>query len=148
VAPEVCHRADQLSMSLESRRGLVESLVTLGFGSAFFHGSDTNLGEDFDCTMIQVLAYVGHQVAVQHLPTFGKPEVIRDLSLIPLNRSATAISSKLTNGLLTSPPSHWAALLPKSDSGPSDPKDVPDFEFVFAGLISTIMEASLKWPIL
>jgi hypothetical protein len=125
----------------------VESLSTLGFGSAFYHGSDTNLGGDFDVTMIQVLAYVGHQAAIEHLPALGKPEILRDLSDVLLNRSAAVISHKLTMGLLGSPPDRWAALLPQSDISPSKPKDIPDFEFVFAGYVGTMLAATLPSPI-
>lgn len=41
------------------------------------------------------------------------------------------------------PPRQWASLLPKSDISPTAPKDLPDFEFIFAGMISAIMSAAL-----
>merc|ERR1712137_487350 len=73
----------------------------------------------------------------------GTPWILRDLSNVNLNRSATAISRKLTEGLLNAPPSQWKSLLPHSDDSPTKPKDIPDFEFVFAGMISAIMSAAL-----
>ena len=47
-------------------------------GSAFFHGSRTGLGGNFDVIGINVFAFIVYQEAVKNLPNYANP-IIKDL---------------------------------------------------------------------
>ena len=44
-------------MTAVQRGAIVQAFATLGLGSAFFHASQTALGETFDTALIDLLAY-------------------------------------------------------------------------------------------
>ncbi len=50
-----------LCPSSDSVRALVESFSHLSFGSAFWHGSHTRLGNTFDNDLIGVLSFIAYQ---------------------------------------------------------------------------------------
>ena len=47
---------------------IAESFAILTFGSSFFHGSETELGENKDVKSNNLMAYLIHQAAVANFP--------------------------------------------------------------------------------
>ena len=47
-------------MSVEYRRAIKRGLLTLASGSAFMHGSHTNLGALYDVNMIGMITYTAY----------------------------------------------------------------------------------------
>ncbi len=73
---------DKFSMGAESVRALGEQHAHLGFGSSFWHGSETYLGNIFDNDVMGIASFIMYQVAVENLPNFDDP-IVGDLSFEP-----------------------------------------------------------------
>jgi hypothetical protein len=58
---------DAFSMPRESVLAVAESFSNLAFGSSFWHGSHTNLGNTVDVVPIAIIAYVAYQAMVENL---------------------------------------------------------------------------------
>ena len=54
-------------ISGEDQKAIKRSFATLAMGSAFFHGSHTSVGMDFDNSMIAYIAFMAHQYSISGL---------------------------------------------------------------------------------
>jgi hypothetical protein len=55
------------NFNLAQRRAIKRGFVTLAAGSAFMHGSHSNLGMDYDNSAISVITYTAYQALVEKL---------------------------------------------------------------------------------
>ena len=125
------------STSSTYQRAMKRNFATLAIGSAFWHGSYTSVGLEFDNRQIAMIAYIGHQISVSNLPDSGKPWILRELSLTPRNQTSLFLTDEFTRMFITKPVSEWAQIL---DSG-----DYPgNYEATFAAMTSS--GAALLFP--
>ncbi len=61
---------------------MVQNYAYLAHGSAFFHGSNTDLGAVCDVELNNLFTYLAYQMATQNLAPLNS-SVIHDLSLQP-----------------------------------------------------------------
>lgn len=108
VSTVVCdhNAAGRFEMGADAVRALSEIHSHLAFGSAFWHGSHTRLGNVFDNLLIGVLSYISYQEAVRNLPTFSDP-VVSDLSDTGRKYTGIEINDGLTNIFLTMDVTEW-----------------------------------------
>ena len=59
-----------------------KAFASLGVGSCFLHGSQTEIGAIADLRSNDLFAWIVYQEGVKNLPT-DKPSVIYELSLVP-----------------------------------------------------------------
>ena len=59
---EICNQQDWTLGKSDVRR-IAEAFALVTFGSAFMHGSETDLGEIHDTTSNNLFAYILHQVS-------------------------------------------------------------------------------------
>lgn len=65
TAANLCGAASDMSRG--DRDAVVAAVAHMAFGSSFWHGSHTRLGNVADNGLIQVIAYADYQVMVRHL---------------------------------------------------------------------------------
>lgn len=136
-ATRVCDYPDWSSDTLH-QVALKRSFATLAMGSAFWHGSHTQVGNSFDNNLIAVIAYIAHQISVVNLPT--NSSIITELSPTPRARSSVEISEDLVKMFYEKPVPQWAKVL--------DTTDLPhQYEMTFAGLLSTAFGLMLPWSV-
>lgn len=101
--------------------------VTLGMGSAFWHGSHTFVGYEFDNNMIAVISYLAHQQSVELLKGGS---VLHELSLNNRTTDSIGVADILTQMTIDKGVPEWAEIL--------DTVDMPHVYFTtFAALIAT-----------
>lgn len=99
------------SMSTEKQSAVVASLIIQSIGSTFMHGSETDLGEDWDTRGEYAVAMLAYQHSVSHLPEEWRSNpVLRDFSLVP-KRSAEEVMKNMTGMIKDLPVEQWKALL-------------------------------------
>lgn len=72
------------------KKNIKRAFATHAAGSAFFHGSQTRMGDSYDNNMIAVVAYLGHQLSVSKLNSTSS--ILNELSPTPRGISAQEIS--------------------------------------------------------
>ena len=135
-ATEICKSKENLGISLESVTAIIQAFSYLGFGSAFWHGSVTDLGITMDIGFIDILAYVIHQASVENLKMLGASSVITDLSLTPRNLSAIEMTSSILDMFENKPVYEWKAHI--------DDIDKPDRFLIFSGIVSSACSLALN----
>lgn len=91
-------------MDKGSVEGLEQSYCTLAFGSAFWHGSYTHLGNVADNRLIDVVSYIAHQASLSNLKGSS---IIHDLSATPRSKTAVESNIELNEVLRMKDPSTW-----------------------------------------
>ena len=82
-------------------------------GSALMHGSHTHVGGRFDNIMISMIAYISHQISIEHIP--GGSSVLRELSKTPRKRSAEQEVERMTDMLINKDINQWPAIIESTD---------------------------------
>merc|ERR1712183_505007 len=108
-------RYDQWVLSHSVVRGLAQASASLALGSAFWHGSHTNLGSEADVNMIAVMAYIMHQASMEHLPSHVKTSVLVDLKETQRPLTGVEVSQVLTDMYRVEPNSKWLSILTSLD---------------------------------
>jgi len=132
-------RYKQWALSPSVVRGLSQASAGLALGSAFWHGSNTELGGEADTVMIAVMAYIMQQASMEHLPTHMKTPVLSDLSLRSRATSGVGIAQLLTDMYRTQPNNNWLETLTTLD--------IPSYETSFAALITSLLTILFPQPI-
>ena len=102
------------SANSKYQRAMKRNFATLAMGSAFWHGSYTSAGLEFDNRLIAVVAYVGHQISVSSLNS-TKPWILNELGLKPRNATSIEITDAFTQMFVDKPVSDWAQILDDGD---------------------------------
>ncbi|EGB09438.1 hypothetical protein AURANDRAFT_63034 [Aureococcus anophagefferens] len=129
-------------MSRGDRDAVVAAVAHMAFGSSFWHGSHTRLGNVADNGLIQVIAYADYQVMVRHLVggVYRRPaasgNATRDRVLLSLSSSrdrpsAADAARGLTDLFLTRPADEWKDYIATID--------VPDYFTTFAGIVLELL---------
>lgn len=97
------------SMSVEYRRAIKRGLLTLAFGSAFMHGSHTNLGALYDVNMIGMITYSGYQglmkkfnttspilLGLEEKPQVDAIELMKNITMLPLEHDVNQWDNIIT----------------------------------------------------
>ena len=84
LAVELCSQTDW-TMSQEQVNKIAQTFALVTFGSAFYHGSETVLGNRQDTTSNDLFAFILHQAGLVNVPY---NPVLHDLSLTPRPMSA------------------------------------------------------------
>eukprot|EP00095_Tigriopus_kingsejongensis_P008144 maker-scaffold196_size269943-snap-gene-1.33 protein:Tk08144 transcript:maker-scaffold196_size269943-snap-gene-1.33-mRNA-1 annotation:"hypothetical protein AURANDRAFT_63034" len=134
VTTQVCDHWDLWAIPEAVRHAYGTSFASLAFGSAFWHGSHTYAGNVADNRIIEVLAYVAHQVSLENLGL--NSSILYDLSPTPRPFSGVEINEQLTNMFLELPPEQWAETI--------NGFDMPSYYMSFAGIVSTVFSVSLE----
>jgi len=120
-------------------RGLAQASAGLALGSAFWHGSNTELGGEADTVMIAVMAYIMQQASMEHLPPNVKTPILSDLKLESRSMSGVGIAQVLTDMYRTEPNSNWLKILTTLD--------IPSYETSFAALITSLLTLLFPEPV-
>ena len=129
---------EQWALPPSAVRGLSQASAGLALGSAFWHGSNTELGGEADTVMIAVMAYIMQQASMEHLPTHMKTPVLSDLSLRSRATSGVGIAQLLTDMYRTQPNNNWLETLTTLD--------IPSYETSFAALITSLLTILFPQP--
>ena len=121
-------------MSRGDRDAVVAAVAHMAYGSSFWHGSHTRLGNVADNGLIQVIAYADYQVMVRHL--VGGGNATRDRVLLSLSSSrdrpsAADAARGLTDLFLTRPVDEWTDYIAAID--------VPDYFTTFAAIVLELL---------
>ena len=116
-------------MDSEAVYALAQSFATLTFGSALWHGSYTHLGHAADNRLIDVTAYLAHQVTIQNL---GGDTILRELSSEPRRASGVEQTKELVEFMSTQPPSEWEDWI-------NNQLDMPNYYITFSALVTTML---------
>ena len=108
---------------------LAESFAIVTFGSAFFHGSETILGQRQDTMSNNLFPYVIYQSAVANIPY---DPIIHDLSHTPRNMSGEEIVDAMLYTFDNLPVEEW---LQADDVF----EDLPPLQRTFAGIFGYIL---------
>lgn len=114
-------------MDKQSVNSLGQGYCTLTFGSAFWHGSQTHLGNVADNRLIDVVSYIAHQASVSNLKGSS---IIHELSPTPRSKSGVESNNDLNEALRTQPPSTWKDAI--------NNLDMPQYYFTFSALVTTM----------
>lgn len=134
-ATEMCSNRGNLHIPDQSSAAIIRSFSYLGFGSAFWHGSVTDLGITMDIGFIDILAYVIHQASVENLKSQGASSIITDLSPTPRNLSGVEMTSSILDMFINMPVYEWKDHL--------DGIDKPDRFLIFSGIVSSACTLAL-----
>jgi hypothetical protein len=132
-------RYDKWVLSHSTVRGLAQASAGLALGSAFWHGSHTELGGEADTVMISVMAYIMQQASMEHLPPHIKTSVLSDLKVERRSLSGVEIAQVLTDMYRTEPNSRWFNILTSLD--------IPTYETTFSALITTLLTLLFPQPV-
>ena len=135
-ATEMCMNKGNLNIPMESSIAIIQAFSYLGFGSAFWHGSVTDLGITMDIGFIDILAYVIHQASVENLRLLGASPIITDLSLTPRNLSAIEMTTNILEMFINKPVYEWKNHI--------DGIDKPDRFLIFSGIVSSACSLALN----
>jgi len=99
------------SMTEDKQSAVVASLIIQSIGSTFMHGSETNLGQDWDTRGEYLVAMLAYQHSISQLPEAWRSNpIIRDFSLVP-KQSAEEVVKNMTGIIKDLPVEQWKALL-------------------------------------
>ena len=135
-ATEICKNKGNLHIPGESSVAVIQAFSYLGFGSAFWHGSVTDLGITMDIGFIDILAYVIHQASVENLRILGASSIITDLNFTPRNLSAIDMTSSISDMFINKPVYEWKNHI--------DDIDKPDRFLIFSGIVSSACSLALN----
>ena len=124
--------SDLARLNPAASKALVQTSAGLAFSSAFFHGSQTNLGNLLDNHMIKILAFIVHQT---HLQTSNiNDTVLMELKPQGKRRLMTGVemAESMTQMFRTKPITEWTNHV--------NQMDVPSYEMTFAVYILTNMQ--------
>ena len=97
LAVEICSQTGW-SLPTQNVNKIAQSFALLTFGSAFYHGSETVLGNRQDTTSNDLFAFILHQAGLVNIPY---NPVLHDLSLTPRHAlCSTSPQGKLLERLL------------------------------------------------
>ena len=130
---------DRWALSPPTVRGLAQASAGLALGSAFWHGSNTELGGEADTVMIAVMAYIMQQASMEHLTPTIKTSVLSDLKMERRVMSGVDIAQLLTDMYRTEPNSNWLNILTTLD--------IPSYETSFAALITSLLTLLFPAPV-
>ena len=97
------------STTPEMQDNLKKTMAALAIGSHFYHQSSTIVGGEFDVHMIQVVAYLGHQIIVQNLP--DKSPMIIDLQKEWRAMNSTEVVNSLTDAFRLKKVPEWGRVI-------------------------------------
>jgi len=112
VMPQLCD--PHVHMDPDTSKALVYAFASVGFGSAFWHGSHTYAGNRADNIPISIIAFLNHQLIIKGLAKANEGRTIpglpklMDLSEEPRKKTAFDMSMDFTNILANSPVVEWA----------------------------------------
>ena len=143
LAVEICSQT-AWSLPQQTVDKIAQSFALITFGSAFYHGSETVLGNRQDPTSNDLFAFILHQAALVNIPY---NPVLHDLSLTPRheltsrNLGFMAVSSRNMSAEETV--EYWLEMFETEDvlSWPEylDLIDLPRLQMSFAGIFGHIM---------
>ena len=128
---ELCSQTDWV-MPLHTLNDIRQTFAILTFASAFFHGSETELGARQDGMSNQLLAFILHQAMLE--PVAYSP-VLHDLSLTPRNMTAAQVVQFWLEMYETKDVTEWYDHM--------ELIDMPSLQLCFAGMFGHIM--LLEW---
>lgn len=114
---------------------MIQSFAHLAYGSAFWHGSRTHLGNLCDNRFIDFVAYVGYQGSVASYP---KGSILHEISLSSRKGNSTTWINELTRLLLEDDVDSWAKQIEVFDI----PQYYLTFSAIFGNLFSLAFEPS------
>ena len=127
LAVELCSQSGW-TMSQLAVNKIAESFALVTFGSAFYHGSETVLGNRQDTTSNDLFAFILHQAGLVNVPY---NPVLHDLSPSPRAMSAWETVDYWVEILERSEVTEWAEQL--------DLIDLPRLQMSFAGMFGHIL---------
>ena len=128
-------------MDKTTLKALEESYCSLAFCSAFWHASQTLLGNVTDNRLIDLVSYIAHQASLSNLKGSS---IIRALSKTPRSKSGVDSNTELNDLLRTKPPSDWMDGILGLD--------MPQYYFTFSALVTSMFtfifpESIVDWII-
>ena len=118
---------DKWNMDQTTLKALEESYASLAYCSAFWHASQTLLGNVTDNRLIDLVSYIAHQASLSNLKGTS---VIHELSETPRSKSGVETNTDLNTLLRTRPPSEWMDAILAFD--------MPSYYVTFSGLVTTM----------
>lgn len=142
VMTQICEH-DSWNMPDSSVGALVQGFAALSFGSAFWHGSHTYLGNVADNRFIDVISFIAHQASVEYLPCdkeSGQCAILHDLNTT--SRAFTAVNStqRLTEMFRTTPVDSWI-------QGIDTSLDIPQYYITFSAIICNLFTLLMPEPV-
>merc|ERR1712179_323930 len=125
---EICEQHSWTFPSTTVRK-IAESFAIVTFGSGFYHGSETTLGNRQDSISNNLFAYVIYQGAVANIPYNS---VIHDLAYQPRNITGEEIVELLLDTYENQPVEEW-------NNAEDIFVDVPSLQRSFAGIFGYIL---------
>lgn len=128
-------------MDKTTLKALEESYCSLAFCSAFWHASQTLLGNVTDNRLIDLVSYIAHQASLSNLKGSS---IIHELSKTPRSKSGVDSNTELNDLLRTKPPSDWMDGILGLD--------MPQYYFTFSALVTSMFtfifpESIVDWII-
>ncbi len=84
----------------------VRSFTYMAQGSAFFHGSETDVGAVADVKLNDLFTFIGYQAAVSGLEPLDS-SILHDLSVTPRSKTAVETTAELQNVYINQPVETW-----------------------------------------
>jgi len=132
LALEVCAQDWAIPAEMVSTVGQTFAIVT--FGSAFMHGSETQLGARNDLFSNDLFAYILHQIGVANIPYSS---IIHELSPEPLQLSGPVLVTSLLEMYREAPLEGWY------DISSELYKSLPRLQLCFCGIFGNILNLLL-----
>eukprot|EP00462_Mataza_sp_D1_P019372 CAMPEP_0175127334 /NCGR_PEP_ID=MMETSP0087-20121206/4333_1 /TAXON_ID=136419 /ORGANISM="Unknown Unknown, Strain D1" /LENGTH=415 /DNA_ID=CAMNT_0016409309 /DNA_START=128 /DNA_END=1375 /DNA_ORIENTATION=- len=138
VVPQLC---DHTGWTMEQAdvRALIQGFSALAFGSSFWHGSHTWLGNQADNRFIDVISFVSYQAAVASLPcnsTDASCDIIKGLNATKSRRSSVISTQKLSDMLRTTNVNTWLKQM-------TYVLDMPQYFLTFSAIICNLLNLLL-----
>ena len=132
VVTEFCSKrisGEPVSIGEEYIQGFGKAFSTLAMGSAFMHGSHTNLGGQQDTGPIKVIALMIHQSSISAIPNASC--VLTDLSETPRKYSGLDLAEEFVKMHLNLPVYEWYDY--------TDAFEMPNYYLIFSGIFTTVL---------
>ena len=133
---ETCSKNHNWSFPIKSKNAICKTFALLGFGSSFFHATQTDNGGIVDVRVIDMIFFVAYQETVTFLKT-SKQSIVKELSVEKRNQPAVEIIDDMMNMFVDKPISKWGSILTNYD--------YPNINIGIAALVGLII--SLIMPL-
>jgi len=126
ISTQMC---DQKTWNFEEStvEAMIQGFSALAYGSAFWHGSRTKLGNLCDNRFIDFVAFLGYQASVVPYPNSS---ILHDISLTPRKKDAVYWVNELTRTFLEDDIGVWSEQIGSYD--------IPQYYLTFSAIFSNL----------
>jgi hypothetical protein len=118
-------------------------MAVLSAQSAFFHGSLTRVGGDYDVEAIALISFLGHHFQTANLP--GNSTILKQLNHTALNNTMVEVIENIVVSLAEKPPTEWKQVLDDSDY---EKNYYVTFGAIICNICSMVFPPSITEPVI